>query len=425
MRLAFVVNLYPPYVVGGNELLCDDVVRALRARGHTVHVLCGRGRHLPSGPDVLGALEIDLDRKQDTFLGGRLPTPWQAFKLHVFSPASYRATRRWLTRIEPDLTVVWNLHMASLAPLFAAKHHGRPTVVHLFDKWLYYSFVDLETLLRPQVPWKRWAIRLSQVTLQPLLRRLAGHLDLVSVSRFLRDFHVRAGFEASAIDVEHLGVPTAEFRHAPRAVKAADEPLRLLFIGALWEGKGPLTAVRALGLLVRAGVPARLDIYGEGVPHFVAALRALADEQGVGSHVTLHGRVPRSDVPELCRSHDVLVFPSEWDEPFAAVPLEAMSCGMAVVATTAGGTPEAVNDGETGLLVPPRDPEAICAALRRLAGDSLLRQRLGESAARVVRERFEFDGYIERLEACYARLIARGAAGASRSPAPTAPTGPA
>jgi glycogen synthase len=407
MRLAFIVNLYPPYIVGGNEMLCDDVVKALRARGHTVCVLCGRGRELPGPPEVTGALEIDLDRRQDTFLGGRLPTPWEAFKLHVFSPASYRSTRRWLVEVQPELVVVWNLHMASLAPLLAVKHHGRPFVVHLFDKWLYYSLVDLETLLRPQVPWKRWLIRLSRATLQPLLRRLVGRLDLVSVSRFLKDFYLRAGFAEGTIEVEHLGVPTSDFARASDPVAPGGRPLRLLFVGALWEGKGPQTAVRALGLLLRSGVRASLDIYGEGVPHFVAALEALIEQEGVGPQVRLHGRVPKSAVPALCRSHDVLVFPSEWDEPFAAVPLEAMSCGMVVVATTAGGTPEAVVDDESGLLVPPRDPQAMADAVRRLAQDPGLRQRLGQTAAEVVRARFEFAGYVDRLEVRYARLIAR------------------
>ena len=74
MHLLFVTNLYPPYVVGGNEMLCDDVVQGLRRRGHQVSVLCGRGRGLPSHPDVVGALDLDLDRKEETFLGGRVPS---------------------------------------------------------------------------------------------------------------------------------------------------------------------------------------------------------------------------------------------------------------------------------------------------------------------------------------------------------------
>jgi len=79
-----------------------------------------------------------------------------------------------------------------------------------------------------------------------------------------------------------------------------------------------------------------------------------------------------------------------------------------VVGTTAGGTPEAIDDGVNGLLVPPADPEAMAAALARLAGDDELRLRLGANAARVARERFDIETYIDRLEACYESSRAAG-----------------
>jgi len=87
------------------------------------------------------------------------------------------------------------------------------------------------------------------------------------------------------------------------------------------------------------------------------------------------------------------------------VPVEAMSCGLAVVATSAGGTPEAIVDGETGIVVPPGDPEALAKGLRRLAEDDALRLRLGERAAHVARERFDLDRYIDRLEVYYRGCI--------------------
>jgi glycosyltransferase involved in cell wall biosynthesis len=410
MHLTFVTNLYPPYVVGGNEMLCRDVVQALRARGHRVSVVCGRGRELPADADVHGVLEIDLDRKDETFLGGRLPSAWEAFKLHVFSPASYRTTTTALQALSPDVVVIWNLYMASLSPLVAATRAGVPLIVHLFDKWLYYGLSDLAALLQPKLLWKRAAVRGVEATLQPLLRLVVRPRELVAVSAFLKDFYARAGFPASAIDVELLGVPTAVFEEAPPRPRAPGEPLRLLFVGGLWEGKGPFTAVKAQAQLLRSGIRAHLDICGDGAPQFVSALKALVEAEGTTAHVTLHGRVSREEVRRLCQACDVFVFPSEWDEPFAAVPLEAMSCGRAVVATTAGGTPEAVSDGRTGLLVPPKQPDALAAALRRLAEDDRLRLALAANAAREVRERFDFDGYVDRLEARYARLLALRAA---------------
>jgi glycosyltransferase involved in cell wall biosynthesis len=406
VHLLFVTNLYPPYVVGGNEMLCDDVVQGLRRRGHQVSVLCGRGRDLPAHPDVVGGLELDLDRKEETLLGGRLPSAMEAVRLHVFSLASYAATRRAIAARRPDLVVVWNLYMASMAPLVAAARSGRPVVVHVCDKWLYFGLHDLEALLVATVWWKRAALKVARGTVQPLLRRLARPHHLVAISDFMKAFYVAAGVDPDAIDVVRLGIPTGVFTFAPRAPRAGGAPLQLLFVGSLWEGKGPHTAVRALGRLIRSGVRAHLDVCGSGPESFAKVLHDVIAEEGVAAAVTLHGRVGRDAVRRFCQARDVLVFPSEWDEPFAAVPVEAMSCGMAVVATTAGGTPEAVVDGETGLLVPPGDPDALAHALRRLAEDDDLRIRLGENGARAARARFDLDGYVDRLEARYRELAA-------------------
>jgi glycosyltransferase involved in cell wall biosynthesis len=303
--------------------------------------------------------------------------------------------------------IVWNLYMASLAPLVAASRSGAPVVVHVCDKWLYFGLFDLEALLRPEVAWKRAAIRVSRQSVQPLLRAWARPRRLIAISEFMKSVYVRAGLDERTIEVVHLGVPTRDFAFVPRRARLAGEPLQLLFAGSLWEGKGPQTAVRALGMLKRDGVSARLDICGDGAPHFMEFLKGVVEEEGVGESVTLHGRVAREVVRDLCGSRDVLVFPSQWDEPFAAVPVEAMSRGMAVVATTAGGTPEAITDGETGLLVGPDDPAALARALRRLADDDDLRLGLGERAARVARERSDLDRYLDRLEACYRKLLDR------------------
>ena len=401
MRLLFVTNLYPPYVVGGNEILCDDVVRALRTRGHEVSVLCGRGRDLPRDADVRGALELDLDRKEETLLGGRVPSIAEAIRLHLFSPASYAATRRVIREWQPEVIVVWNLYMASLAPLLAARRRGPPVVVHVSDQWLYFSLFDIEALLQATVPWKRAALALARRTVQPLLRLLAPPRGLVAISAFLKALYVRAGVPEAEIEVIHLGVRTDVFTFTPRPPRTGEDTLKLLFVGSLWEGKGPHTAVRALGRVRRAGVRAHLDVCGDGPASFAQVLRNTVAEEGVGEHVTFLGRVGRDAVRRFTQTHDVLVFASEWDEPFAAVPIEAMSAGMAIVATTAGGTPEAIVDGETGLLVPPRDPDALAGALRRLAGDEELRRRLGGRAAEVARARFDFAVYVDRLEARY------------------------
>jgi glycosyltransferase involved in cell wall biosynthesis len=405
MRLAFVTNLYPPYVVGGNEMLCEEVVNALRARGHEVAVVCGRGRDLPARPDMHGVLPLDLDRKAETFLGGRVPGTVEAFRWHVFDGAAYRATRQALGRADPEVVVVWNLYLASLGPLVAARRHGPPVVTHVCDKWLYFSLADAGPVLNLD-PWGKRRVLLAQRLARPLLRRALLPLRVVAISEFMRRFYLDAGFPAEDVQTIRLGVPLQEFAYRERPPRPPGSPLRLLYVGGLWEGKGPQTAVRALGRLKREGLRAlHLDVCGSGTPAFLEWLRGVIAEEDVAEAVTLHGFVQRRVVRDFCQSHDLLLFPSQWDEPFAAVPVEAMSTGMAVVATTAGGTPEAITDGKTGLLVPPGDAAALAAAVRRLVEDDGLRLRLGAAAARAARERFSFDHYIDGLEESYRLLL--------------------
>lgn len=111
-----------------------------------------------------------------------------------------------------------------------------------------------------------------------------------------------------------------------------------------------------------------------------ARLLQLADDLGIADRVQLLGGLPRADMPGLFRQASVVVC-SPWYEPFGMVALEAMACGVPVVATRVGGLAETVLHDETGLLVPPRDPDALASALRAVLTDPERRIRLGIAAA--------------------------------------------
>jgi hypothetical protein len=154
--------------------------------------------------------------------------------------------------------------------------------------------------------------------------------------------------------------------------------------------------VRALGLLLRSGSGRDRHLRRRRAS---LTARALAKQEDVGSHLT-PAAASRSGRSTLYHSHDVLLFLMS-DEPFASVPWSATSCGCG--RGNDWGTPEAVSDDDG--LVAARSRGAG-RAVRRLAGD----RPCGSDSARaagVVRERFEFDGYVGRLETCYERLVAR------------------
>jgi glycosyltransferase involved in cell wall biosynthesis len=138
---------------------------------------------------------------------------------------------------------------------------------------------------------------------------------------------------------------------------------------------------------------ARFAIVGDG------ELREELERQAQGSSVRFLGA--RDDVPDLLASFDVFAFPSLYEGLCVAV-IEAQAAGVPVVATPVGGIRETVVDGETGLLVPPRDPPALAAAIRRLLDDRELARRLADEARRRVRERFSERRMVEETLRLYA-----------------------
>jgi glycosyltransferase involved in cell wall biosynthesis len=123
---------------------------------------------------------------------------------------------------------------------------------------------------------------------------------------------------------------------------------------------------------------------------------------GLEGHVRFLGN--RADVPDLVRASDLFVHPSH-EEGFSNAILEAMAGGLPVVACEVGGNPEVVRDDVTGLLVPPRDPERLAAAMRGLLDDGEKRRRMGEEGRRRASEEFPLDRMVKEMEALYESVL--------------------
>ena len=184
----------------------------------------------------------------------------------------------------------------------------------------------------------------------------------------------------------------------------------VLFVGRLVERKGVAYLIRALARLP-LDVDARLVIVGDGSERPV--LEEVARREGVGDRVEFWGKVPHASLEVAYGSADVFVLPSVVDsrgdtEGLGVVLLEAMSYRMPVIATAVGGITDIVHDGRTGILVPPNDAEAIAEAIQRLARDPAGARALGEAGYQHLRERFGWDGIVERWLRVYSD-VASGA----------------
>lgn len=159
-------------------------------------------------------------------------------------------------------------------------------------------------------------------------------------------------------------------------------------------------AVIAVFERIHRRVPSRLLLVGDG-PDLPAALR-LAREAGLAEHVHTVGA--QEDVLPLLSVSDVFLLPSA-QESFGLAALEAMACGVPVVASAVGGLPEVIEDGVTGYLCPPDALDDMAERAVALLSDDERRRAMGQEAARQVRERFCEDRIVPQYEACYRRLV--------------------
>jgi glycosyltransferase involved in cell wall biosynthesis len=216
----------------------------------------------------------------------------------------------------------------------------------------------------------------------------------------------RMGVRRDRVTVVPCGVDTERFAPGGPVADRSGRP-RLVSVGRLVPRKGFDTVISALRglpgveLLIAGGPPA------EGLPGHQEArrLRAHAEDVGVADRVRLLGAVDRARMPDLLRSADVVVC-TPWYEPFGIVPLEAMACGIPVVASAVGGLTDTVVDGVTGLHVPPRRPDRLAVAVRTLLSDPVRRLGFGIAGADRARSRFTWERVAVDTARVYGRVLA-------------------
>ena len=290
-------------------------------------------------------------------------------QLAAVEARNHRALASVLRRFDPDVVSVWHMGGLSLSLLHQLRLRRRPTVLVVCDGWpLYAPPTDPLCLAgaaggaRPDGRHRR---RRSAAT------RCAG-----GSRRRRRRASPTARWRGSASTrpTSHpVPVPPAAWRG------------RLLYVGRIDAEKGVFTLVRALAHLPP---DTTLEVLGRGSPDALAELERLAATSGGADRITVAAR-PRHELAERYAAADAVVFPSEWEEPFGIVPLEAMASATPVVATGTGGSGEYLRDGVNCLLFPPGDPVALAERGRPAGG------RPG-AAGRAGRRRYHHRGVAHR-----------------------------
>ena len=233
---------------------------------------------------------------------------------------------------------------------------------------------------------------------------------VVAVCEAIKADLIRQGLPGGKVEVVYSGTDTDRFDPARVDGAAVRRELglavenRLVTQIGIREPKGNDDVVRAFARVHALRPDARLLLVGAR-PSSRRPLDLLVAAAGLGRVVTIWGY--RDDIPEILAASDVSVDASHVGLGITGTLRESLALETPVVATAAMGNPELVRDGETGLLVPPRDPAAIAAAVLRLLGDPPWAKELGRAGRRLVVARFSTRTKVERLEALYRTLAAR------------------
>ena len=214
----------------------------------------------------------------------------------------------------------------------------------------------------------------------------------------------------SAVNIERFRpLPRDEAR---RRIGLQTDELVIAYVGRMMPRKDVRNVVRAAALLAQqtdlrfmlllvGGETAEPD--PRATPE-IGVLQALAAELGIAERVRFVGK-RQPDVLHAYYSAGDVIVTTPWYEPFGLTPLEGMACGRPVIGSAVGGITYTLADGETGLLVPPREPHALAAALRKLLTDNDLRERMGRAARQRVEREFTWATVAERTAALYQTLL--------------------
>ena len=387
------------------------------AGGQNVHVAALAGQLARRGHKV-----TVYTRRDDVALPARVPLRCGVTVAHVDAGPARAVPKDGLLQWMPDFGRVlheeWrqrppdvvhsHFWMSGLASLAAAEPLGIP-VVHTYHA--------LGVVKRRN----QGAADTSPPDRIELERQIGGRSTRVIATCTDEIFELaRMGVDAGRVTVVPCGVATDVFTPYGDTADRTERP-RILSISRLVPRKGVGTVIEALAqvpdaeLIVAGGPTAdRLD----GDPD-VIRLRGVSRRFGVTDRVRFRGSVARDDVPGLIRSSD-LVVATPWYEPFGIVPLEAMACARPVVAAAVGGLVDTVVEDVTGVFVPPRDADAVAAALAALIADPVRRDRLGRAGLLRARGRYGWERIAADTEQVYREVLADrrpltvGAAGVRR-----------
>jgi len=385
MRVALVSQEYPPETAkGGIGTQTHAKAHGLAALGHEVHVISrspmgSRCEYRDGDVCVTRIGDFHLQMPVNNWTVDCL-----TYSALVAAEISALHARQPLDIVEfPEWGGEGYIHLLNRQEL------GRiPTVIQLHGPLVMYAHV---------AGWPELDSELYRVVtaMEGTSVRLAD--GVYSSSAYSAQWCAKSySLSADQIPVIHTGVDIRQF--APLGGQPEQMPT-VIFVGRISKNKGADVLFEACCLLAHELPNLRLRLLGRDKDQLVDGFRRRARELGFPDLVDCPGFVPREELPQQLNRAHVFAAPSRYEAGPGLVNLEAMACGLPIVVTSGSGAAEVVQDGQSGMLVPPGDVRTLASALARLLSNSSLRDEMGKAARRYVMENADSDACLKRIEA--------------------------
>jgi glycogen(starch) synthase len=380
LRILVITNLYPPQVLGGYERSISDFARLLQHCGHTVLVLTS---DTPQFSASHTSLYPDPPVERCLLLMGE----WSDQGAHLFDQqrvadvmqTNQAILKHHLDQFQPDVCLAGNLRFVQL------------------------EAEGMALLLSHQVPVAHYLMN-AQADYAPQHTPRSPLYRLITCSDWVTASLQTLGYPAATAQTIYPGADVDAFYQAELPPR---DRLRIAYASLVAHYKGADVLVEALSLLHAAGIEFTATIAGGTFqPEFVEALKQFVESEGLQESVHFPGALSRQELIQLYKTHNVLVFPSRFNEPFGISQIEAMAAGLTLVTSGTGGAKEIIAEsGNDGLIFESENPFDLADSLSSLPTDPARWSAIASTGQQRAMSKFSQAKAVDKLEAIFLELV--------------------
>lgn len=404
MRILIIIDLYPPDIVGGYELRCEETTNWLNNNGYNVEVLTTKSIGLNKD------YPYKVDRLLEKYPLGKTPSSWSYLKKLFLAVKDNLIFRKVVAKFQPDLIYIWHCTGISRTLIPYIFNSKERKLIDVSSQWLWkvstqhgpvYRVIEdnqqknpnklLTFFLRMLLP------TFSRNTIKRIFKLNFQNAMGYFTSNWNKNFHSKYIDECKKFEVIYTGINLQEFPFCKK--KFNNELIKLLYIGRISEDKGFILLLNQLAYIRSIS---KFDFEVSVVGNFNTdkeknLIHRLIADLGLENVLSFNGQIKREELSAHYHQADFTVFPSICNEAFSRVPLESMSCGTPCISTDNPGSKE-LFDQDAPLIFLERSSEGLHKSLDPFLHDQALYEKISFEGREFVENAFTFDHFMKKVQ---------------------------